>query len=232
MKLLALDTSTAVGSLAVMDGSRLMAETTLLADKKHGEHLVPAIQSLLDRLGLKPSEIEAYAVGIGPGSFTGLRTGLALVKGLALANPRPVVGVSSLQALARSAFEHHGLILPLIDARKGEIFVATFRADSQGQVVRESADMALPPEALAGLIREPALLLGDGLLRYRKILVETLKENAQIAPESLWAPRAVWIANLALRRLEQGDSDPLDCLVPIYVRATDAELKLGQKPAR
>ena len=229
MKILALDTATAVAAIAVMEDDKPLAEIALETGRKRGEVMAEAVAGLLQRLELRPHDLEAYALGIGPGSFTGLRSSLAFIKGLALTSPRPVVGVSTLHSLALSAVDFKGLVLPVIDARKGEVFTARFRADGRGAVQRESQDVALTPDRILEMIDGPALLLGDALLRYRALFEQGLKPNAIIALEKLWAPRAINVAALARPRLQNGESDRIDTLVPIYVRASDAELSLGPR---
>ncbi|MFO8058299.1 MAG: tRNA (adenosine(37)-N6)-threonylcarbamoyltransferase complex dimerization subunit type 1 TsaB [bacterium] len=226
MKIFGIDTSTGVRSAAVMEDGKLLAELCLQTGKKPSEKLAPAIKELFYNLGLSPAEVEGYAVGLGPGSFTGLRTGISLLKGMAMANPAPVIGVSSLEALARSAVGYKGRVLPLIDAKKGQVFTARFQADGEGGLARISADLALDPAELPSLEPRP-LLLGEGLRRYQKEIVSAFSENVSQAPENLWTLRASWVCELARPLLEKGESQELHSLLPVYVRNTDQELKLG-----
>ena len=262
MKILALDTSTATASLAVCDGGLPLAEAALAVGRRRGEHLPGAIAWLLGTLGLKPAEVEGFAVGLGPGSFTGLRAGLALVKGMALPNPRPLVGVSSLHALAAAAVGHRGPVLPVIDAHKGEVYAAVFETGSAAAAregagvegpaqpislpLRLSPDSALLPGRLPDLLSAagvrpvadsiapgPApfsnvLVLGDGLLKHAAAIAAALP-GAVFAPPLCWPPRAAWVAALAWLRLLACDTDPLDPLVPIYVRSSDTDLRLGPR---
>jgi tRNA threonylcarbamoyladenosine biosynthesis protein TsaB len=244
MKILALDTSTSHAALGICDDGRILAELTFDAGKNRGESLAPALQSMLGWLHLAPADIEAYAVGLGPGSFTGLRTGLAFVKGLHLANPRPVAGVSTLEAIARNA-STDAAILPLIDAKKGQVFAARFRRQGGGdtlvphleadksvgptrELVRETPDQAIFPEAVAGLVSGLTLILGDGLRRYAAA-IQAAAPNALLAPEALWPPRASVLAAIAAPRLLRGQADNIDLLAPVYVRYSDAELGLAAK---
>lgn len=231
MKTLALDTSTPTASIAVTDGAKVLAELSADTGRKRGERLVDAGREILSILELDPSDIEAYAVGVGPGSFTGLRTGLALVKGLHLANPRPAVGVSSLHALAMSGAGFGGTVLPVIEAHKGEVFTAAFRPDASMGLERVSEEMAVAPAELAGLAEGRVLVLGDGLEKHSETVGQALGNRAVIAPPALWSPRAAWIGVLAAARLEKGEADDLDSMVPTYIRHSDAELRLGAKNA-
>lgn len=251
MKILALDTSTSVASLALRDGDAVPGEAALAVGRKRGEHLPGAIAWLLATLGLKASDLEGFAVGLGPGSFTGLRSGLALAKGMALPAGLPLVGVSSLHALAAAAVGHQGLVVPVIDAHKGEVYAAVFRAVDGGLPRRLTPDYALLPGRLPDLIAAagddgPVLLIGDGLNKHRDALAAALVARTsspclptvangasgpclQFAPELAWRPRAAWVAALAAPRLCAGESDPLDPLVPIYVRSSDTDLSLGPR---
>lgn len=246
MKILALDTATSTASIALCDGNLPLAEAALAVGRKRGEHLPDAIAWLLSTLGMKPAEVEGFAVGLGPGSFTGLRSGLALCKGMVLPNSRPLVGVSSLHALACAAIGHRGPALPVIDAHKGEVYAAVFKAgdaiDGKGRSLpsRLTPDSALLPGRLPELLAAAGmatgsgndfseiLVLGDGLLKHRETIAAALP-GAVFAPQILWPPRAAWVATLAWSRLSAGDSDPLDPLVPIYVRSSDTDLRLGPR---
>lgn len=236
MKILALDTSTSTASVALCDGGRPLAEAGLAVGRKRGEHLPDAIAWLLSTLGMKPAEVEGFAVGLGPGSFTGLRSGLALIKGLALAGGQPVFGVSSLEALAAAA-GHRGPVLAVIDAHKGEVYAAVFKGLGSERPQRLSPDHAVLPETLPNLTAAagvagphfPQLLVtGDGLTKHREAIAAALP-GAVFASPIWWTPRAAWVAALAADRLAAGDSDPLDPLAPIYVRSTDTELRLGPR---
>jgi len=229
VKILAIDSSTSYASAAVTDGGRTLAELGMEAGSRRGERLARAVDRVLDSAGLSLGDIDAYALGLGPGSFTGLRAALSFVKGLAIARPKPVAGASTLHAMALSASAHSGPVVPVIDARKGEVFAARFVGDGGGDVTRETEDMAIPPARLAELAPDETLLLGDGLSRYGDQIREVLGERAVFAPAWMWAPRAVHVAELARRRLANGDEDRIDSLVPIYVRSSDAELKMGPR---
>jgi tRNA threonylcarbamoyladenosine biosynthesis protein TsaB len=228
MKILALDTSTATASLAVCDDGAVLAEAGLEIGRRRGERLAQAIAFLLETVGLKPADLQAYTVGLGPGSFSGLRGGLALMKGLALAHPRPLVGVSSLEALAASAVGFRGLVLPVLDAHQGEVYAAVFEVGDAGLPERRTPDLALSPQRLRELAAGPVLILGEGLKKHGPAIAAALPA-AWLAPPLCWPPRAAWVAALAAPRLARGEEDPLDPLVPLYVRSSDAELRLGPR---
>ncbi len=227
--ILAFETSTPCASLALCSGGDLVCELSIETKNRHGEALAPALDFMMKSAGIAFADVEAYAAGIGPGSFTGLRTGLAFVKGLVLANPRPFSAVSSLAALAMDAAYFDGPVLPVIDARKGEVFTAVFRGNGQGGLSRQSDDMAILPEGLAELTKGRTLILGAGLKGHLEAIKRAVGERAVIGPETLWNPRACRVAFLAHSRLSQGLFDDPESLTPVYVRFSDAELTLGAK---
>jgi len=197
----------------------------------HGSLLPGALRDLLTAVDRKVADIEGYAVGLGPGSFTGLRVGLATWKGLAYANRRPIAGASSLAALALAAAPEApggALLLPLLDARKGEVYAGFYRA-GPGGVAAEAPEAALSPQAL--LERAAALSLGgrvlfafgEGYEAHRELLAGRLPRLAT----DLLTPPAEAVANLAAAGLEGAryDAAALYALEPHYLRKSEAEVK-------
>jgi len=223
MKILAVETATLAGSVALCEDDQLLGEITLELPRKHSERLVPSIEFLLDQHQLKPQELDGLAVDIGPGSFTGLRVGLATMKGLAFSLNKPLVGVDSLEILVQNLSPASGLLVPILDARKGQIFAALFRGQGQGRPERISEDWVLNPEDLVKKISEPALLFGEGAQVYREVLSRTLGEQARFAPPGSDYPRALHLAQLARPRLVSGEGRDPDQWVPRYLRLSDAE---------
>lgn len=217
MKVLGIETSTDIGGVALVEDGVLRGEWTWNLPRSHSLRLIPAIEGLLSVTGWPPEELEAIAVGIGPGSFTGLRIGLATAKGLALALGRPVVGIMSLDAII------YGLPSPdylctLVDAKRGELFVAFYR---RGE--RVGPPEVLTPEGVVSKLREkPALLVGEGALLYRDLFEDI--PGVEVFPQPLY-PRASAVALLGAKRLQQGQRDDPTSLVPLYLRPSDAELK-------
>lgn len=226
MKILALDTSCMMGSVAILDGDRIIAEQLLNTKITHSERLIPSIQTVLDAADAKLSDLAAFAVAIGPGSFTGLRIGLGAVKGLAFALSKPVVGVSSLVALAYNLYGSELPIVSVLDARRGEYYVSINRFE-KNKLVNILDETVLPPEevvAHAVALKEKVVFLGDGVYGLEKLIEKKLSKKAVVPPPGILYPRASNIAWLAITRLEKGDSDDLAALVPNYIRRSDAEL--------
>ena len=146
MKILGIDTSTPIGSVALIDGESLVAEHTLNIVKAHSSRLMPAIDTVLKWGDITAEELDGCAVGIGPGSFTGIRIGIATIKSLCYALDKPIVGVSTLEAIAYNLRWTEGLICPILDARRNESYGAIFRGGDEWQ--RLTDDWCLPIEAV------------------------------------------------------------------------------------
>ncbi len=219
MKVLGLDTSTPQAAVALVDGDALLAEVRLPVRRGEAERLLPAVDRLLGDARLALADLAGIGVALGPGSFTGLRIGLATVKGLALGTGLPVVGVPSLDALAWQVPWAAVPVVPLLDARRGEVYGARFEPDGSGGLRRATEDAALDLPALARLVGEgPVLLVGPGADAWRDLAGPRLGAAVRFAPPGLVAPRGLAVARLAARALAAGGGDPVDRLVPRYVR--------------
>jgi len=227
MRILATDTSTKIGSVALVEDESLVAEYTLNVSETHSARLMPTIDRILEDAAVTIDEIDAVAVAIGPGSFTGLRIGLATFKGLALAAEKRLVAVPTLDALAFSIPFCEHMVCPILDARMGEVYAAFYRF-KDGVCEKLSADMVLPVEEAFRDVSESVVILGDGIALYRDRIVALLKDRAMFAPQRLWAPRAVNVAVLAKYRLDRGEADDVETLEPIYLRKSEAERKWGK----
>jgi tRNA threonylcarbamoyladenosine biosynthesis protein TsaB len=235
MLVAAIDTSTLTLSCALLElrGERAEVLTTR-TDRPagpgggHGIRLPGALTDLLGALGRSVRDVEGFAVGLGPGSFTGLRIGLATWKGLAYANRRPIVGISSLAAMALEAAALPGgrdaLLVPMLDARKGEVYAGFYRADGDG-VSAVLPEQALAPEAVVDRISGlgAAVGFGEGYVAYREILATGLPFLGE-APAT---PSGEAVGRLAAARLARGafDDQALFALEPHYVRKSEAEVK-------
>jgi tRNA threonylcarbamoyladenosine biosynthesis protein TsaB len=171
------------------------------------------------------TEIEGIGVSIGPGSFTGLRIALGTVKGFAYAMGQRVVGVPTLESLAYTVCDWNGLVCPVLDARKREVYAALFRRDANGTLQRLLPDYVLSPADLLKYIAEPCLFLGDGAENYSVLIREHCGSFAQILPFATHHPRGAVVAAMAWERLRRGEHDELSALVPCYVRPPEAVLK-------
>jgi len=220
MPVLALDTCTERCSLAIVSEGRILAELSIRVQSGHAGTLLKLVDSLLNMAGCPPANIECIAVGRGPGSFTGIRIGIATAKGLSTALACPLKGVCSLDAMARAALPAGMPIMPVMDARKGEVFCALYSAEG----VRLSAYLNIPPEDIREHISGPTLFLGNGLEPYSDLLASTLGPRFLPAPEALWYPRAAVVGFMASECTDQADVD----VTPLYIRASDAALNLNK----
>jgi tRNA threonylcarbamoyladenosine biosynthesis protein TsaB len=227
VRLLAVETSTLTGAVALLDGGAVVAESRVSVAVTHGERLVSAIDAVLRAARRELAEIDAFAVALGPGSFTGLRIGLSTIKGLAFATGKPAVGVPTLDALAWRLPYCAYPICPILDARKNEVYTGLYRTLS-GRLEVVEAPRAMPPAALAEELRDGSagsvVFVGDAVGRFGPIFSEILGARAHLAPADLRLPSAVTVGEMATGALERGEAgDPGD-LTPLYVRPSEAEL--------
>ncbi|MGE0788014.1 MAG: tRNA (adenosine(37)-N6)-threonylcarbamoyltransferase complex dimerization subunit type 1 TsaB [Sandaracinaceae bacterium] len=220
VRVLAFDTSTPIASVAVLVGEELAAEVGGRVASRHGESLFPMIEQALAWSGIGRSDLDLIAVGLGPGSFTGTRIGVATAKGLALALERPIVGVVTLRALAAAAPASR--IATIVDAHQGEVFVAAYRREAAASICELAPDHLRPDEAAARVrALGPIARLGSGLRRYPDVFAAL---DGPTLPAVYDAPRAAHIARLAQERHAQSGPDELALVEPLYVRASDAKL--------
>lgn len=216
MKILGIDTSTPIGSVGLIDGERFVAEHTLSIVKAHSSRLMPAIDQILKWADLTAHDLDACAVGIGPGSFTGIRIGVGTVKSLCYALKKPIIGVSTLEAIAYNLRYTDKLICPILDARKDEVYGAVFRGGQS--LVRQSNDLCVPIETLLSQIDDAAIFVGDGLQRYAPVVKEQFGDNVPLADPIFNVPRGASIARIGYNQLLNGESDDYFSLTPNYVR--------------
>lgn len=220
MKILAVETSTLTGGVALLEDDRLKGEVTLSVSVQHSERLMPAIDQLLKDAGETLQMIDLFAVSAGPGSFTGLRVGIAAVQGLSFATGKRVVPVSTLKALAINAVLFRGTVVPVLDARRGEFYAAAYRSGGVPGTLPEPLmdEQAVSLESLldqVGKLPRPFLFLGEGALAVRETLAEWAGEGGIVAPPLLSQPRAASVGFLASLEGNTAMSLPL----PRYLRA-------------
>lgn len=225
--LLALETATQVTSVAVLRDGEVVAELHQPEARIHSERLLPAIDRVLAEAGIGVDEIEAFALSIGPGTFTGLRIGLATVKGLALGDPRPVAPVSTLAGLAAGAAEGGEPVAALLDARRGEVYAGVYRQPSFLEPI--VAESVYRPEELAALLpRSCRVVVGEGAAEAARSLAAAAA-GIRLLPESRGVARATVIGRLGLALLAAGRAVSADALLPRYLRRAEAEARrLGE----
>lgn len=225
MKILAIDTSSRFGSVALAEGEETIAQHNLNIELTHAERLLPGIETILRQAGWAVDDLEGLALTIGPGSFTGLRIGLATMKGFAQAKGLPLVGVSTLDALSYNACCSERPVAAALDARRGEIFAKVVRFSGGKLAGTLFPEKALAPKDFCGALEEfgDCLLVGDGFQTYRPLFEEGLKARAHFSPLPLSRVEAKWVAWMALPRLRSGDGKEGLALKPNYLRKSDAE---------
>jgi tRNA threonylcarbamoyladenosine biosynthesis protein TsaB len=221
---LALETATPQVAVAVVGPGGVLACVGADRGMRHAERLVPFVQLALAEAGVSLGELGLVAVDVGPGLYTGLRVGVATANTLAQAAGLGVVGVSSLETLAATAVGFPGLVVPVVDARRSEVFSARYRW-SDGRLAEVSGARLVRPEALAeelaGVDDEPVALVGDGALRYRSCFEACA--NALVWPSPLSRPDPGIMAGLALERARGVEGAPTPGEVqPVYLRDPDA----------
>lgn len=209
-----------------MDG-RLLAEYIVNPDRNHSSSLMYGLDMVLRDSGVTIAELDAIGVSLGPGSFTGLRVGIATAKGLALASGKPVVAFSSLAMLAMNLPYAVFPVCTMFDAKKNEVYAALYSCKELPETLLAEC-VVLPADFLAR-IRVPTLFVGSGALRYRDLIMETLGERAIFAPSFCHQPRASAGAFLAADLFARGELVPSAALVPSYLRASEAELARMKK---
>ncbi|MCK5011604.1 MAG: tRNA (adenosine(37)-N6)-threonylcarbamoyltransferase complex dimerization subunit type 1 TsaB [Deltaproteobacteria bacterium] len=229
MKLLAIETSTMIGSVALTDDNELLAEYQIGIKATYSDTLFPMIDHILKNANVSIQEVDAFALAKGPGSFTSLRIGISVIKGLALANNKPVIAIPSLDALAHNMCFSNMLICPLIDARRDEVYTAFYKREEGHTLKKLTPDRAIVPEILLDEIREEVVFLGDGTDLYKDLIIRKLKEKALFSPLHLKYPRASAIAQLAFKKLNVNEVSDIEVMTPLYVRPPEAETKWVQK---
>ena len=224
MKVLAFDGTAKAASVALIDGERTLAAYTIDNGLTQSELLLPMAESILRATGLSFSDVGLFAVTEGPGSFTGVRIGTSLVSGIAFGRNIPCVGVSTLEALAENLAGLRGIIVPVMDARRSQVYTATFTSDGE-RLTRLTPDRAISLSALAeelSAAESPIYLSGDG---YRVASGALLAAGVALSPtpELLITASAVSVARVAIRKFERGEYVSDRELVPTYLRLPQAE---------
>ncbi len=223
MLILAIDTSSPTGSVALRDGSGTIGILTACVDLTHSEGLMPAVDDLLKRTGKNVDDISALACVTGPGSYTGLRVGIATAHGLALTKNLPCVGISSLEVLSWILPHSRYLLCPLLPARKGWVYARLYRWKDSAPIALTD-ELNVEPDELIRSIHESTVFYGPGLAPNRDDLKAMLQDQFIEIPEVCNLPRADILAQLAAHQLESGNGVSAEELLPHYLGSSQAEL--------
>ena len=243
MRILGIDTATSLASVAVVENDDLIGEeiwhnrqrgngTSLPTEGNRAEIILPLIDTVLEKNRISLNDLSALAVSIGPGSFTGLRIGLATAKGIAYSSELPVIGVSTLVASAARASDFRGVIGALLDARKHEVYMGLFQRGN-GMFSRLASDGLYSIESAIELMRKSLretgealmMAIGDGAERYKEILISEFKGSIVETAGQEYQSVAAQVAALARSRIFAESVDDVNALVPVYLRRPDAEAR-------
>lgn len=232
MKVLAIDSSSLVASVCIIDEEKVIIEHNIDHKLTHSETIMPMLDNAFNSSELSPDEVDVYAVAIGPGSFTGLRIGVGTIKGLAQGTSKPVIGVSTLDGLANNVKLFEGIICPIMDARRNQVYSGIYKK-SEGKVILEKDNIAISIEELVKIIKkynERVIFVGDAVnihMNYLKSVIN--KGKCFFAPLSLRSCKATSIASIALERFKQNKFESYKELKPYYLRKSQAERELASK---
>ena len=231
MKTLAVDTSSGVAAVAVMDNETLLGEYILNHKKTHSTKLMPMVDELLRSLELTPEDIDVYAASIGPGSFTGLRIGVTAVKSMAFAVRKPVIGIPTLDALAHNVPVTDSLVCPVMDARNNQVYTAVF-ARENGIQANITGYMGITVLELAAIIRgknRKAVFIGDAVEIHREFFTKELGDACEFVPGNMMLQRASSVAQLAYLKALKGEFENCFDMIPFYLRKSQAEREYDRK---
>ena len=234
MKLLAIESSGLVASVAIATETTLLAEYTVNFKKTHSQTLLPMVDEIVKMTGLDLKEIDAIAVSAGPGSFTGLRIGSATAKGLGLALDKPIVPVPTTQGIAANLYGTEGILCPLMDARRNQVYTGLYRYNKEGFQIVEDQMAVLVDEIIekVNAYGEPVTYLGDGVEAFAEILKEKTTVPFSFAPLHCSKQRAGALAVRAITLFAEGKTESADAHEPEYLRLSQAERELAEKQAR
>jgi len=224
MKILGIDTATPFLALGVVEEDKVLSELRFNAGQTHAQILIPSIDKVLKEASLKLKELDGIAISIGPGSFTGLRIGLATAKGLCFASGKPLISVPTLDGLVYSQRSSPYPLVPILDAKKNEVYSAIYNS-KDGEIKRVSDYWVTSIEKLVAKIPEEVIFLGLGLEVFKENLSKLCGEKAYFLEGEGNLPRGTAIAFLGLEKFRRSEFGDLDELEPLYLRSSEQELK-------
>ena len=229
MIVLSIDSSSKVATVALLKDDMLIGEYVVNDKREHSVLLMPMIEKLLEESGLSVDDIDGYVVSKGPGSFTGLRIGMATIKGLSFGSTKPYISLSSLDALAYSLVNFDGLICPIMDALRSNVYTGIYKGvNDELETVLEPTPMEI--EDLVSLLKEKGekvIFTGDGLTKHKDYIKENFPE-AKFAPNHLSIVRASSLGELGLKKLSNGICDDPNSS-PVYLKKPQAERELERR---
>lgn len=230
MIVLSIDSATDAATAAVVSDDQILGEMNFANKKQHSVLIMPMIDGLLKSLDLTINDIDGFVISKGPGSFTGLRIGMATIKGLSLGSSKPYVSISSLDSLAYNLYGTNGIICPIMDALRENVYCGLYKFEN-GEMIKLMDYDRLSLEELVSKLKEfnePVYFVGDGTKKYGDLLKNSLK-NCFFAPNNLNYTRASSLGELGIKLLSQGISDDINVSNPLYLRKSQAEREYDEK---
>ncbi|MFC1704583.1 tRNA (adenosine(37)-N6)-threonylcarbamoyltransferase complex dimerization subunit type 1 TsaB [Candidatus Omnitrophota bacterium] len=224
MKILGIDTSTSTLSIAVLDENKVTAQCNKDFKKRTSDALIPTVKSVLKKANIELSAIDAFAVGLGPGSFTGLRIGVSAVKGLSFATGKPILGIPSLDTIAFNALPCTQYVCPLIDARRNKIYACVYKPVA-GTPKKVSSYLLTDIDSLLQRISKPIIFLGDAVSLYRDAIEKKLGKKALFEKHNQWYPRAQNVVRLAKERYNTLKKVNPKSVTPLYLYPKECQIK-------
>jgi tRNA threonylcarbamoyladenosine biosynthesis protein TsaB len=225
MLILAIDTSTRTASISLLKNDEILSEVFINLGVNHSIVLLPALYDLCRLSCIELSSIDLFVCTIGPGSFTGLRVGASTIKGLALATGKPVVGVSTLEALAFNLIGSKMLICPMLDAKKTQVYAALYRTGRDNVLEKRENERVTNIEEFLQSINEETIFVGDGSIKNAGFIGDILPGRSYFASACNQYVRAAAVGLLGKRKYSEGDVLDLTTFTPIYLRPSEAEMK-------
>jgi len=220
MKVVGIETSCSIGSVAVCSGNTIIGRQTFGKASNHGKEIVSSLEAVFNEIKWKPNDIDLIAVSIGPGSYTGLRIGVTCAKALAYGLGKPVIDVPTLDVLAENIKDDVKHICPVIDAKRKRVYACIYeRNNNKNKMITDF--LIITPDELKAILPESTLIFGDGVAPYKEIFTQkniTIEEDKKPG-----IAEAVNVARLGLERYEQGERCEINSLIPLYLRKSEAE---------
>lgn len=232
MVILGIDTCSNVGSVALMDENKLIGEFNVNTSRTHSQKLMIIIKNMMDACDMKIDDIDAVAVSIGPGSFTGLRIGLATARAICHAKDKKLIGINSLDSLAQNQFHYNGYVMSLMDAQRKNLYGAlySFEGGEISQTVETKIYSLDEAKDLIASMDKKVALVGEGAHMYADEFSEI--ENAEISSKTHVISKASSLCEIAVERYREGKFDDYYSLVPFYIRKSQAEVDYEKKQKR
>lgn len=230
MRILAIDTSGPNCSVAVIDEQKIIASFTINIGKTHSETLLPLVDELSKFANLSINDIDVFACCVGPGSFTGIRIGIATIKGFALSLNKPVISVSTLESLTYGIPTFDGLICSVLDARNNNVYAALYEKDISPKMIGHYMTDSIT-DMLEEIKKQErnVLFIGDGSISYHDQIKQELSEQAVFAPHYCNEQSAIFVAIAALQKYQNNEIENADTLHPLYLKKSQAERQLENK---